>query len=301
MFRSFLNCLALVLAALCGLAPGRAQTGITVAGSGYRTPGSTITAAPGQVLTVSVFGIAPVTPNPIFPVGSPTGLPTVVAGISVNFIQGPVTVQLAIRGVQQTPCPSAGACSPATTLTLQIPYELDPASATQASLSISLGGSVIAQVGINGVTDSVHVIDTCDQTGIYLSLAYGLPPGSCVPMVMHAEGPLVSAQSPATAGETLILWAYGLGAINQPVSAFNLEALTVQPFNLGFSYYGAARFPLLPLAQEAPSYAGLAGGGVYQILFVVPPRPADLSLACPNLQVLLAGPSSADSAQICVQ
>jgi len=41
----------------------QAQSGIGVAGFGYRTPANTITAAPGQFLIVSVFGIAPI-PNP---------------------------------------------------------------------------------------------------------------------------------------------------------------------------------------------------------------------------------------------
>ena len=49
----------------------------------------------------------------------------------------------------------------------------------------------MAEVVLNPVTDRVHVINTCDQTGISLSLASGLPGDSCTPMVMHAAGLLV--------------------------------------------------------------------------------------------------------------
>jgi uncharacterized protein (TIGR03437 family) len=208
--------LAPVLMTVCFLAQGQAQSGIVVAGFGYRTPSSTITAAPGQVLTVSIFGIATRIPDPIFPIGSPTGLPTEVAGISVDFVQDPVMIPLNIRGVQQTPCPSSGSCSPATTLTIQIPYEFNPQSDSQATLRIRENGTLSAEVAISGATDTIHVINTCDQTGIYLSVAAGLPPDACVPMVTHANGQLVSASNPAAGGETLVLWAYGLGAINHP-------------------------------------------------------------------------------------
>jgi uncharacterized protein (TIGR03437 family) len=318
--RTLLNPVAFVfLTAGCTLS-GQIQSGITVAGFGYQTPASTITAAPGQVLTVSVFGIPPGITT-VFPVGSPTGLPTTVQGISVNFVQGPLTVQLPIRGVQQTACPSSsstvpsplplggGACSPATTLTIQIPYELEPESATLGTLGISSGGSVVATVVIHGVTDSVHVINTCDQTGIYLSLAYAVPAGVCAPMVMHAEGPLVSAASPATAGETLILWAYGLGALNHPVPASCCSSpdqipLAAQPLTIGFSYYDPGRFPLRPLAQSVPSYAGTSGSGVYEVVFAVPAAPPDLSPCSSiygNLRLLLSGPSSSDTAEVCLQ
>ena len=202
-----------LLAGLGLFAMAQAQTGIGVAGFGYRKPANTITAAPGQVMIVSVFGIVTRFPDPVVPPPS-DGPPTAVQGITASFVQGPVTVQVQVRELQQSPCPASGACSPATSLTLQIPYELNPDSSTQAVLKIKEGGAVAAEVVLNPVTDSVHVLGTCDQTGVFLSLAFGLPADACVPMVMHARGPLVGTSAPAKPGETLVLWAYGLSLIH---------------------------------------------------------------------------------------
>jgi uncharacterized protein (TIGR03437 family) len=297
-----------ILGALVFPVLAQAQTGIVVAGSGYRNPSNTVTAAPGQILTVSVFGVAARFPKPVFPV-TDNGYPTTVQGVSVNFVQGPVTVQLPIMGVQQTSCPSSAACSPATTFTLQIPYELDPGSADAAGLQVQENGATSALVVLNRVTDNVHVINTCDQTGIFLSAAYGEPAGACVPMVMHAGGPLVDNTAPAKPGETLVLWAYGLGAIDHPIpfpccSSPDQLPLAVQPFNVSFSYLDAGGFPMKRLGVEVPSYVGMTGAGLYQVQFVVPAAPASL-FPCggisTNLTIQVSGPASADTAAVCLQ
>ncbi len=294
------------LIGFCSIA--EAQTGISVAGFGYRKPGNAITAAPGQVMIVSVFGITARIPEPVFPVAV-NGLPTEVAGISAEFVQGPVSVQLEIRGVQQSPCPASGPCSPSTSLTIQIPYELNPDSASPALLRISEHSVAAADVALNGVTDSVHVINTCDQTGIYLSLAAEVPAGSCVPMVMHARGPRVSSSAPAVPGEELVVWVYGLGAVEHPIpepccASPDQLPLAVQPVNVNLSYADAGRFPLKRLARVVPDYAGMVGSGIYQVQFAVPAVPADMSpcsYKTGNLFIEVSGPNSADTAQVCVQ
>lgn len=287
-----------------------AQTGIPVAGFGYRTPANTIVAAPGQLLTVSVFGVAARIPNPIFPSPQPDGFPTQVNGISADFVQGPITIQIQLRGVQQTACPATGACSPATTLTIQIPYALDTNSTSPAILHVNENGALVATVNLQPATDSVHIINTCDQTGVYLSVAVGLPAGTCAPIVMHPHGPLVSEQSPAVPGETLVVWAYGLGAIDHPVPPDCCQTpdqfpLAVQPFTINLSYADAGSYPLRRLAQLTPTYAGTDGStsGLYQVVFVVPPIPADPSIPAirpGHLNIQVSGPASADSAQIYV-
>jgi len=299
------SCLILAIG-LSGIA--QAQTGIGVAGFGYRKPASTITAAPGQVMIVSVFGVAERIPDALFPLTA-NGYPTEVKGITVAFVQGLVTVQLPIRGIQQSACPASGACSPATTLTLQNPYELNPGSSTPAYLDVKEGGATVAKVTLSPVSDSVHLISTCDETGIFLSLAYGVPADTCVAMVMHAGGPLVSQASPAKPGETLVAWAYGLGAVDHPMpepccSSPDQLPLAVQPFTVNFCYADAGRFPLRRLAAAVPSYVGMVGSGIYQVHFVVPSVPADLALCSArvgNLSVQVGGPQSADATLICVQ
>jgi uncharacterized protein (TIGR03437 family) len=260
-------------------------------------------------MTVSVFGVAKRIPTPVFPTSGTAGFPTEVSGISADFVQGLVTVQLEIRGVQQTACPASGTCAPATTLTIVIPYELNPDSGTPAQLHVREAGSTVATVNLKPVSDSVHIINTCDQTGIFLSLADGIPDGTCAPMIMHPRGPLVSPSAPATPGETLVVWAYGLGAVDHPITPGCCAApeqlpLAVQPFTVNLSFADLGSFPMRRLAQLVPTYVGSDGGGIYQVQFVVPAvqngpgipagRPALL-----NIQV--SGPASADSAQVYIQ
>jgi hypothetical protein len=60
------------------------------------------------------------------------------------------------------------------------------------------------------------------------------------------------------------------------------------------------------IAGVAPVYAGMVGGGLYQIHFVVPPAPSTLPLcgggfSRGNLGVQIAGPHSSDTTSVCVQ
>jgi hypothetical protein len=100
------------------------------------------------------------------------------------------------------------------------------------------------------------VLNTCDQTLIYLSAAFGVQPGVCAPMIMHPRGGLVSGSSPAAPGETLVLYAYGLGAVNHPIPADCCSIpeqlpLVVQPFVLNF------RYPDLNVDAKSRVIAGL--------------------------------------------
>jgi len=200
----------------CFAALGSSQSGLSVTGSGYALPANSITAAPGQMMNVSVAGLNLTLDGPVQGVPDSGGLPLQLKGVAVDFVQGPVTVQLGIRGLQQSSCSKASPCAVSTTLSLQIPYELDPGSTDAALLRIKLNGTVAGQVAIDPVTDSVHIMNTCDQNMVYLSVAYAVPPGACVPMVEHASGMLVSGSAPAVPGETLVVYAYGLGAPNHP-------------------------------------------------------------------------------------
>ena len=82
------------------------------------------------------------------------------------------------------------------------------------------------------------------------------------------------------------------------------DPLAIQPFNVNFSYIDAVRFPLRRLGHMVPSYVGMVGAGLYQVHFVVPSVPPDISRCSGrsgNLKVLVSGPNSAGQAEICVQ
>jgi len=298
------------MAAMSVPALAQAMAPVSVAGYGYRKPANSIVAAPGQTMTVSVFGALVRLQAPELPVAGGNGYPTEVRGISADFVQGPTTIALPIRVLQQSPCPSFGGCSPSTTITTQIPFELAPTPANPAKLRVKEGGVAISEIAIQAVTDSVHVINSCDETGIFLSLAHGLPANLCAPMVMHARGPLVSASAPAKPGETLIVWAYGLGALTNPMpgsccSEPSQVPVVAHPFTASFSYSNTQRQPLRRMGRPAaPSYAGMIGGGLYQVHVTVPEAPQDLGPCLGtrgNVQVTISGPASADAAEFCVQ
>lgn len=295
--------IALFLAAVSVLA----QTGVTVAAFGYRTPGRTITAAPGQVLNVSVFGVNTRFAEAVRPIAGPTDLATEIRGVSAEFTQGTTSVMLRLWAIQQTPCPASGVCSPATTLTFQIPYQLDPAAREQATLKIRDNRTVVAEVAISPVLDRVHIMNTCDETSVDIGTAREIPAGTCAPIVAHANAQLVTPANPAKAGETLIIWVYGLGAVDRPIiDGCCADPVDIpraaQPFTVSLSYASPGSSALSRLSTVAPTYAG--GVTLSQVHFIAPEAPANLA-ACTatsgNLRVLLAGPSSADSADICLK
>jgi uncharacterized protein (TIGR03437 family) len=287
------------------------QNGVSVAGFGYALPANSISAAPGQILVVSVSGLNVTLDGPVKGAPGSNGLPAQLNGVAVDFVQGPVTVQLGLIGLQQSACSPDAPCARSTSITLQVPYDLDPASRDAASLRIKLNGAVAGAVALNPVTDSVHVLNSCDQTLIYLSAAFGVQPGVCAPMITHPHGGLVSLSSPAAPGETLVLWAYGLGAPNHPVPADCCSIpeqlpLVAQPFVLNFRYPETNGDPKSRvIAGVTPAYAGMVGGGLYQIQFAVPATPSSLPLcggfSRGNLSVQLAGPQSSDTLSVCVQ
>ncbi|HEU0119689.1 MAG TPA: hypothetical protein VFQ91_04130 [Bryobacteraceae bacterium] len=302
--------LALLLLAAAHSVPLGAQAlaQVAVAGQGYQLPSDTIIAAPGQVLMISVFGVqtrlaAPVKPNP-----GPDGLPTTVNGITADFVQRNLTVALPIRMLQQSACPSFGGCSPSTTLTVQIPYELKDDSLHPAAIRVKEGGYAVTEVKVKAVSDQVHIVNACDQTGIYLSLASDVPPGVCAPMIMHARGPLVSDRYPAVAGETLVVWAYGLGALSHPsgspcCSTPDEVARAAQPFTVNATYRDAATGVYKRLETTEPAYVGMSGSGLYQVHVTAAGPPANAERCGEGngkVRITINGPSSADGAEICV-
>jgi uncharacterized protein (TIGR03437 family) len=306
--RFALGCGALIVSC-AGFAFG--QSGVSLAGFGYSLPTNSIAAAPGQIMVVSVAGLNLDLQTPLKGIPDNNGLPVQLNGVAVDFVQGPVTVQLGLIALQQSACSTDSPCSRSTSITLQIPYDLDPTSGDAASLRIKLNGSVAGAVALNPLTDSVHVLNTCDQTLIYLSVAYQVPAGICVPMIAHPDGGLVTGSAPAAPGETLVVWAYGLGAITHPIPAGCCSIpeqlpLVAQPFVLNFRYPDTNGDPKSRvIGGVAPTYAGMVGGGLYQIHFVVPPTPAALpfcgGFTRGNLSVQIAGPQSSDATSFCVQ
>ena len=310
---------AALLAAAIGYAqaPGAPQNAITMAAPGYRVPSASLDAAPGQVIVLHVNGISTAFDSNLAPPAGPTGFPHDLNGITVDLIQGsPATAtSLELRAAYQTNCVPAEACSKVTGITLQIPFELetDFASKNHAApiLRISEKGRQVGGVILHPVTDNVHVLNTCDDTQIYLSAAYSVPQNICSPAVMVGNA-LNSLYNLAHAGDVLAVWLFGMGAktATPPNCCNSPDDLSkpVQPFQLNFDF--RPNVPASPAVPgfgitSAPAFAAFTGAGTFQLNFVVPPVPAGLP-PCDgvkvksNLTVTFTGPNSYDAAQLCV-
>jgi hypothetical protein len=315
----FLRCaVTLLAAAVCGAQPPGPSTGvnsIALAGSGYQVPSPALSVAPGQLITLHVHGISAVIDSNLTPVAGPSGYPLVLNGISVDLIQGKdaTATSLQLRAAYQTHCVQP--CTPVTGITLQIPLELDSDFAAKGNLSpwlrISENGKTVGGVSLLPVSDNVHVLNTCDDTQVYISAAYTVPQSVCADVVM-VGGALNSLYNLAHGGDQLAVWLYGMGAITPPGpdccnSPDQLPRL-VQSFQLIFDFRPNA--PPSPVVSgfgltSVPLFAAYVGGGLYQVNFAVPPLPAGLP-ACDgariksNLTVTFTGPNSSGAARICV-
>jgi hypothetical protein len=301
---------AIVAACVLNGQPSTAGNAIVLAGGGYQTPSPGLAVAPGQIVVVHVHGIATTIESDIVAVAGPSGLPHTLGGISVDLIQGAngTATSLGLIAIFQTRC--VDPCSPVTGITLQIPFDLPMDSIALPSLRISENGKPAGGVLLLPVTDNVHVINTCDDSRIFISAAYSVPQNVCASDVMHG-GFLNSLYNIAHGGDQAAVWLYGMGAkTEQPANCCSSPdqlSKPVQSFLLNFDFRpNAPAVPAVPGfgLTAAPLFAAYVGGP-YQVNFAIPPVPAGLP-ACDgvriksNLTVTITGPNSYDAAKICV-
>lgn len=303
---------AILSAAACFAQQSTTAGAIVLAGGGYQIPATSLAVAPGQVIVLHVTGITTPINGSVNATPGPNGLPTVLDGISVDLIQGQAgtVTNLPLVALYQTHC--LGPCSPVTGITLQVPFTLDTSNAANPpQLRISENGAPAGAVSLQPVSDSIHVINTCDDSQVDVPAAVSIPADICAPAVM-VGGALNSLYNLAHGGDELAVWLYGLGPVTAqaPGCCASPDQLSkpVASFQLNFDFRpNAPAFPVVPGfgLTAAPLFAAHVGGGQYQINFAVPPVPAGLP-ACDgvaiksNLTVTVTGAHSYDAAQLCV-
>jgi uncharacterized protein (TIGR03437 family) len=293
----------------------------TVVSAGF-TRSMPINVAPGQIITFFLHGVGATLTKPVR--ASTLPLPNSLAGISAIFVEANPSVPIPILAVEPiAPCADTtqpGCASSYIAVTVQIPFNIAAADPEARSLGddavgqvrFSENGSIAASVDVLPFVDQVHVVRTCDEMLETRTF-------SCVPIVTHSDGSLVSDSNPAKAGEVLVMYAVGLGYTSSIVPNGEAPGSPVSTsVTFGVSYdarpnAGASRPPSKGEGNVMrPRFVGLIPGfvGIYQINVKVPALPSDAQACDPsplsryilsNLTINIFGPASVDGVGICVQ
>jgi hypothetical protein len=290
---------------LCLLLPitlGPFVNGQFLSNAGYSDP-STIRVAPGQVVPLLVTGLKTVLSSRLQAQSLP--LSPSMSGISVTLQQSAPanSFQLPILALEQF-----NRCAPTTNLTsdcfltaitVQIPLDITvpsnvvgppQANTPNSSLAIIENGVVSKSLSVLPVAARIHVLNSCDLNGTQFGN------GPCFPLVTHLDGSVVlqntgtPGQPPITntealPGETLVIYAYGLGAVSSAVpvgtGSPNTPAVLTAPIYLRYDYRqnaspSPAMYDSSLSSVTQPLFSGLTPGqvGLYQVNITVPTPPA---------------------------
>ncbi len=297
-----MQALRLAIGTIVTFAAASAQP--VVLGTGYAPP-FPIKVAPGQLVTIFAAGVGAAVSSRVAATSLP--LPFSLGGVSVTIdeLSDPPLLK------EQVPVFAVGKIGTATAVTVQIPFGLrtnsfiSPLVPPPATLTIYENGVAAITVPIAPTTDQIHIATTCDA-----NLTTPVPGAQCRPIISHADGSLVTPDTPAHSGELIILYAFGLGATTPGMAAGD-AATSAQPAAITPSLSSEAAIGTLPSERQSfvPAYAGLAVGfsGLYQVNFrapapPVPFAPGDCStFNSPNGNVAVTVRSSSlDTASFCV-
>jgi uncharacterized protein (TIGR03437 family) len=316
-FRSLICLVTMSLASAFG-------QGITLVRTGY-VSSNPLTVAPGQVTTFFVTGLQTVLAQPQKAAGAP--LPFSLAGLTVDILEASRSFTSIIvwhvpllRVEQFDNCGGNGPNGPnpsdcyITAITAQVPVELGPGALVISTSVVIIGenGKFSKGFGLALVRDNLHVLTRC-ETEATQSKARSDALLPCAGVVTHADGSLVNVDSPAMAGETVVIYGFGLGTTSPNVrsgeaSPSTAATLDHQSTAVQFDFRPNA-MPSRPYgtAIQAPSFVGLTPGqvGLYQINVKLPDKlqqvPACSDVVRSNLTIDIGGISSFDGAAICVQ
>lgn len=279
-----------ILFALASILAAQSRAPGPLAGAGYAPP-APLRAAPGQVLTLFLHTPGSQPAAPILATRVP--LPTSLGGFSVVLEQTlrgtPVAVPLtAVFPVDNCYGLVPSVCSDLTAITLRVPLELIVNSGRRgrpenfAVLRVSRDGEQGPAIPLEGEPANLHVVTTCD-----ISPAPVIEDrAGCQAVVRHADGRLVTSANPARPGETLTMFAYGLGegAGDESSDAPVREPVALPGVEMSFEF-GPNRPPSPPGTRPGegpalvPLFAGLIPGpnpgdvGLYRIQFQAPTPP----------------------------
>jgi len=305
---------------------GLAQTSPILVGLGYH-PASVIMVAPGQIIRLDIA--APRTVLPLNPAtntrevrATSVPLPDSLAGVSVTLRQtfyvdhaqtGQSSFKLPLIAIEQwSVCSDLGSNSPEcfrSTITAQVPFELSfltAASSPPTDIVISDGGVDSPAFVVGAVSDAIHFVTTCDRGE-----------SGCASIVAHADGSLITPESPARQGEVVVIYAWGLGSTSPAVKTGELTPAPAPVLGppgppgdivVEFDFRPNAG-PSNPesIASTATAYLTPGQVGLYQINVQLPssfPHAegcSGITGVFSNLTINIRRSASFDGAAICVQ
>jgi uncharacterized protein (TIGR03437 family) len=292
------------------------QSGPTLAGVGYSLPFPGV--APGQVVRLQVTGLQTVV-LPSLLKATTIPLPLTLDGISITISQ---SIEHSIMGTpvqvsyeapllslnQMNVCSSGTTASECfiTFITLQVPYDLEtstqPIPRVQTQIVITENGVDSKAFPVTVAGDQFHVITNCEDQPFERG---------CGSIVAHADGTVVSRESPGKPGEIVVIYAWGLGSTIPGIKSGNLTPtpapVVEQLIQVRFDFTAnAAPSGTFGTASFATGYLTPGFVGLYQVNIQLPATfPAvsqcDQAGLGSNLTINLGGSFSFDGAAVCVQ
>ena len=268
--------------------------GTTLVGAGYSIP-TNIRVAPGQIIKLFISGTKTVLPpQSRIQRATTVPLPTTLAGFSVNIQQGANTYAAPLLSVEQAPtCADANSSSAecfTTALTVQIPFEIvpmlpGPLPAQPGNLIVNDNGTESQAFNLFPLVDNLHVITGCDkQPDVWLNVNGFISSNlfltaPCNAVATHADGSLVSADSPAKPGEVVVIYAFGLGKTSPPVKTGEATPTPAPILSRDFLLGGINPYPVLAIQLDFRLNAGPSRPFVTPLIMVpAPPGPAFMGL-----------------------
>jgi hypothetical protein len=216
-----------------------------------------------------------------------------------------------------------------TAVRVQIPFEIfaDVAKSTPqgpatlaplAALTLEVDGQSSFRFLLQPVPDNSHVVTSCDVAGDTKATSV------CDRIALHADGSVVSADAPASRGETLVAFAFGLGQTAPPATTGQISATPAAVTSLlgaprvaatvGVNNINAVSSSPRSFSQGDSSdvsakiaFAGLAPGqvGMYQLNIVVP-ESLKVLIACggevhANATLRIATSEGTEQLAICIR
>lgn len=304
---------------LLTIAAGCASAQPVMIGAGYDLPAYRF--SPGQVVTVFVDGLDLPEGTDVHAAGVP--LPHELTGISATLVQRegantprelPVPLFRVVRFSDCSRADLTQPCAQRAAVTLQIPAEASAIGPRPfplfSDLFFSQGGVRGPAVNVGMIGARIHLLRTCDSSAPeYIPQS----PTFCVPILTSGDGSLVGdSVRPARPGDTLVAWAFGMGATEPLVpsgaTSPNPPAVLRELQTLLYRF----EFPALGTAaavEVTPAFARLTPGfvGLYQINLPLP-KPSNRVPPCDGevrsnarLSVIGAPFVDGDSVELCVE